>query len=153
MRLLIRQTIGYMLLLLSVLLVIGCSGKTYLSEVSIEAVEGSNRSAPVAVDLLFVSDSALMIELTSLSSPEWFAHKQKLMMRYQQISLASVEVVPLSVIPSVVLPDGYKNAKYIIMFANYKASAGQYVAELSGYQKLKIRLERDRYQLLEMNKE
>jgi hypothetical protein len=159
-----RQKINHILLLLTVFLVTGCSGNTNfslrgfsnsnsLSEVSVEATKGSNHNMPVALDLLFINDSKLTPYLASLSSPEWFARKQELMMRYQQqIILTSIEVVPLSDIPSLALPNGHKDAKNVVMFANYTKEEGQYVAELSHYKKLKIRLEIDHYQLLEMKK-
>ena len=164
MKLLIRKRTNQILLLLTIFLVAGCSGNTYfnmagffnsntLRKVSIESIEDSNGSAPVALDLLFIDDSTLMPELTALSSPEWFARKQALMLRYQQqITLVSVEIVPMTEIQSLTLPDRHKNAEHVVMFANYQASRGHRVAELSNYRKLKIRLERDRYQLLEMDK-
>ncbi len=130
-----------------------CSGNS-LSEVSVEATADSNRSLPVALDLLFINDSALIPELTALSGPEWFAKKRQFMLNYQQqILLASLEVVPLSAMQAVSLPDGYKNAENVLMFVNYLAGDGQHVAELSNYKQLKIRLERERYQLLETSKE
>ena len=43
----------------------------------------------------------------------------------------------------------HKNAKNILMFTNYRSSNGQYVAELSHFKQLKIRLLNTRYELLE----
>jgi type VI secretion system protein len=163
----IRNTSLYLMVLMllqTALLVTGCTGDSdfslrglsnsnSLTEVSVEAMEGSNHSMPVALDLLFINDSKLMTDLASLSSPEWFARKPELMMRYQQqIILTSIEVVPLSEIPLLELPNGHKDAKHVVMFANYIEEEGQYAVELSRYEKLKIRLEIDRYQLSEMKK-
>ena len=164
MKFLVRQTIYYIVLLQTVFLVAGCSGISYLSavglgssnmlrEVTIESTVDSNHDNPVALDLLFIYDPTLMPVLTSLTGPEWFAQKNQLLLSYQQkILIAGIEVVPLSVRRSVELPKGHKNAKNVLLFVNYLAVDGQDVAELSDYNQLKIVLERERYQLVEMNK-
>lgn len=156
MKFLMHQAIKYLSLLLIVVLLASCSAmrSNSLREVSIEATANANRSMPVALDLLFISDSTLLPQLTSLSGPEWFANKQQLMMIYQQqVLLASFEIVPSSVISSVLLPEGHKSAETVIMFVNYPEGEGQYAAELSNFKQLNIRLERERYQLLEITKE
>jgi type VI secretion system protein len=159
-----RQPISYILLLLTSLLITGCSANSYwssvglgrnnaLRDISIEAMPDANRNSAVAVDLLFIKDPSLIPLLTQLSAPEWFAQKTVFIMHYsQQIMLASFEVVPITAPFTLPLPEGYESAKYVLLFTNYIAKNGQHVAELKDYQRLKIRLDREHYQLLEMNK-
>jgi hypothetical protein len=158
-----RQPISYLLLLTS-LLMTGCSGHSYWSAagfgrnnallgISIEATPDVNRTTAVAVDLLFIQDPSLIPLLTQLSAPEWFAKKAVFITHYsQQLTLASFEVVPSSAAFTLSLPERYESARSVLLFTNYIAKNGQQVAELKDYQRLKIRLESERYQLLEMNK-
>lgn len=137
--------------LLSLILLTACSNNQ-LANISVEATPDCNRNMPVAMDILFIEDEGLAKLLTELSGPQWFERKQELMMRYKQkISLASFEIVPLSALPELSLPKDHKKADFILLFANYLGSDGQFVADLSGYKKLKIRFEKERYQLLELN--
>jgi hypothetical protein len=133
------------------LIVSACSSNT-IKNIQVEALADCNRNMPVAMDILFIEDKELVSLLSGLSGPQWFSKKQELLIRYQQkIDLASFEIVPLSILPSLQLPENYSDAEYVLLFANYLASSGQYIAEIGSYQQLKIRLERERYRLIDMS--
>ncbi len=122
-----------------------------MKKVSIESLANSNLKTPVAVDLLFINDKNIAPLLSALSGPEWFSRRQELIKRYDnEIQLVSLEIVPLSYIETIKLPKGHKEANNILLFANYRSSHGQYVAELSHFKSLKVRLLRNSYELLEL---
>lgn len=135
---------------LLVLILSACSSNT-IKNIQVEALADCNRNMPVAMDILFIEDKELVSLLSDLSGPQWFTKKEELLIRYRQkISLASFEIVPLSILPSLQLPDNYSDAEHVLLFANYLASSGQYIGEIGSYQQLKIRLERERYRLIDM---
>ncbi len=137
----------------SYLSLIGLGANNDIENISVETAPNANRNMPVALDLLFVRDESVAELLTGLSGPEWFARKQELLIRYdRKLSLASFEIVPLTIVDSLRLPEDYQHANKVLLFANYLGSDGQYVAELGHYRQLKIRLDREAYQLLEMDK-
>jgi hypothetical protein len=128
--------------------VVGLGSANDLQAISIEATPDCNRNMPVAMDLVFLADDNLAKLLRELNGPQWFEQKQALRKRYSdKLSLVNLEVVPLTVMDSVPLPDKHKDAKHILLFANYLGADGQLVAELSHYKDLKIILRRDAYQL------
>ncbi|ODS25025.1 hypothetical protein AB835_00525 [Candidatus Endobugula sertula] len=126
------------------------NSKNSLKSIALESLANSNFDTPVAVDIVFIHNGNITPILSALSGPEWFNKKQELMKRYDnQIDLISLEVVPLSLVESMVLPKKHKQAMNIIMFTNYQSSNGQYMAEIGHFKQLKIRLLRDSYQLVE----
>ncbi|EGG93677.1 hypothetical protein IMCC1989_936 [gamma proteobacterium IMCC1989] len=134
----------------SALKMVGLGSDNALSSIALESTADSNMDTPVAIDLLFIYDSSVTPLLIELNGPEWFTKKPSLTKRYdKEIDVVSLEVVPLSLIKKITLPKAHKNAKNILMFTNYRTSDGQYVAELSHFKQLKIRLLNTRYELLQ----
>ena len=121
-----------------------------LVEVTIESSADSNNNNPVAFDLVFVMDKAPLAILSGLSGPQWFQQKAAMQLKYaNQISVLSGDAVPLTLpTKALTLPDNSRDAQGVLMFANYLAPAGQVVASLQDYDKVKVRFERDKYQLL-----
>ncbi|WP_221793888.1 hypothetical protein [Oceanobacter mangrovi] len=144
-----------LLWLLSGCSVIGISSPAnQLGNIRIEATANCNNGMPVAIDFLFIQDDQLAKLLGDLSGPDWFARKYSLMRRYdQQMSVSSVEIVPLSIMPSVPLPDTSTQATSILMFANYLGLQGQFVAELGNFKQLFIQLQQEGYRLTEQQKD
>lgn len=145
-------------LIVLILVLQACSSNTpkphanELLQVDIEANADSNRNIATAMDLVFVKDPEVAKLLNQLTGPQWFERKAELMLRYaNSISVAAFEVVPLTLEYQVPLPKHYDDAPNILLFANYLASEGQYVSELTPFKHLKIRLLRDQYQLIEVN--
>lgn len=126
----------------------GSGNKNDLDHIRVECTSDCNRNTPVAMDILFIHDNKIAPLLAALNGPEWFIRKQELMMRYDnELGLANLEIVPLSVIDRVSLPKNHKKAVSVLLFANYLSGKGQFVAELGHFKALNIRLERERYQL------
>ena len=150
----------HVLVLVFLLLVAGCSTsgmlsmvglgkKNHLESVSIEAAIDSNKNMSVAVDILFINGEQLGPLLSAMNGPEWFLRKKELMMRYsEKISVASFEVVPLSFVNSITMPEKSEYAESILLFANYIGSNGQYVSELKSYKQLKLKLQNTEYSCL-----
>ena len=148
----------YLLIALSVILsgcsVLGLSPLNDVRSIRIEASADCNRSMPVAIDFVFISDERVARLLADLSGPDWFSRKQELVMRYdKQLDVVSAEVVPLSVMSSLPLPDDHSRAGSILMFANYLGAEGQFVAQLGQFRQLKVLLQREGYRLIEMHQE
>jgi len=134
----------------SALKMVGLGSDNALASISLESTADSNMDTPVAIDLLFIYDANVTPLLIELNGPEWFTKKSSLTKRYdKEIDVVSLEIVPLSLIKKIIFPTAHKNAKNILMFTNYRSSNGQYVAELSHFKQLKIRLLNTRYELLE----
>ena len=126
------------------------NNKNDLKTIALEATANSNFDTPVALDILFIMDENITPILSALSGPEWFDKKQELIKRYDnEIEMVSLEVVPLSFIESIKLPKKHKQAINILMFTNYQSTNGQFMAELSHFKQLKIRLLSDSYKLVE----
>lgn len=136
----------------SLLSVVGMGSHNAIKTISVESDINSNMDTPVAIDVLFVKDDSVTPLLTGLNGPMWFKDKYALLKRYEkQIDVISLEVVPLSLIPSLELPKDKKKARSILMFTNYRSVNGQFVANISQFKKLKIRLLFDSYELSEMS--
>ncbi|MFT5421675.1 MAG: hypothetical protein ACI9D5_002433 [Candidatus Endobugula sp.] len=155
-------------LLLSLLLVIlmlnACSSTKYtlkmlgvgsdnaIKNITLVSFPDSNMNSPVAIDLLFVNDDSISPLLLGLSGSEWFNDKALLLSRYgKALDVVSLEVVPLSFVESVDLPKTKKLAQRVLMFTNYRSRNGQFVADISQYKSLTIRLLFDTYELIEMS--
>ena len=119
--------------------------------IAVESVTNSNFYTPVAVDIVFVNDNSVLTSLSALNGAEWFVSKQELSKRYD-IDVVSIELAPLSHVRKLGLPKNFKRAKNVLLFANYRSKSGQSMAEIGYFKKLKIRLLKDTYQLLELKK-
>lgn len=132
----------------SALQLVGLGSNNDLSRITIEATANSNMDTPVALDIIFVYDEQVTPLLSELNGPQWFQQKVSFSQRFANtIDIVSVEVVPLSRIDPVPLPNNHKRAKNILLFANYRTSDGQYMAELSHFKQLTIRLLNTEYAL------
>lgn len=156
MRLTDRFYTHFLLIILGGLLsgcsVLGLSPLNDIRSIRIEASADCNRNMPVAIDFVFISDERVAKLLADLNGPDWFGRKQELMMRYdKQINVISAEVVPLSILSALSLPEDHSRSGNILMFANYLGVEGQLVAQLGQYRQLKILLQREGYRLIEMH--
>jgi hypothetical protein len=134
----------------SALKMVGLGSDNALSSIALESTADSNMYTPIAIDLLFIYDANVTPLLIELNGPAWFTIKSSLTKRYdKEIDVVSLEVVPLSLIKKITLPKAHKSAKNILMFTNYRSRDGQYVAEISHFTQLKIRLLKTRYELLQ----
>lgn len=132
---------------------IGGGSDNSIKAIALESSINSNMDTPVAIDLLFIKDESIGPLLLALNGPLWFKDKSALLKRYEKsIDIVSLEVVPLTLIDKVELPKNHTSAKSILMFANYRNISGQFVADISQFKHLKIRLLLDSYELVEVGK-
>jgi type VI secretion system protein len=126
--------------------------KTGLSTISVESSVDSNMNMPVAIDFVFIRNDEVAKTLMNLSGPNWFSSKTDLLLRYQKdLVLAHIEVVPLTIKQTITLPKAYDDAKKVLMFANFIAKPGQYLADISQFDEVLITLSKTGYQLKELN--
>ena len=126
--------------------------KTALWAVSVTSQPNSNSDLPVSVDLVFIFDQTVNPSLVGLSGPQWFADKARLMLNFdQQLAVAAIEVVPDTLMFTIKLPEGYRDAVKVLLFANFVSKPGQYVADISRFNQLHITLTQIGYQLKEVN--
>ncbi|GLX80376.1 hypothetical protein tinsulaeT_37160 [Thalassotalea insulae] len=125
---------------------------TDLEKMWIQSDANSNQNLPTAVDILFIYDQKAADTLSALSGPDWFAQKRALLLKYQaSILITALEIVPQSSKQTVTLPDKFYNAISVLMFANYLAPDGQYLADITQYCELKVTLKNKGYILEELN--
>lgn len=125
--------------------------KTPLSNISISASHNSNQNMPVAVDIVFIYKDTVNAALLGLSGPEWFKNKPELLLRYKKdLEVVHKEIVPRTLTETIELPEHYDDAIKILIFANYLAPSGQYIADITKFSDLHIELNKSSYQLKEM---
>ena len=141
----------YALILLMLLAVTGCSmvshwwrDTTALKTVNIQASEDVNDFSAVMVDLVFVRDKDLVAQLP-YNAPEWFSRKQGLLFKYpKELSLRSLQVPPSFREQAIALPDNYRDAQRVLVYANYVNLQGQLPLEITDYPVINLELQKDR---------
>lgn len=125
--------------------------QTLLKDISVSSSVDSNNNMPVAIDIVLIFNEKIDPSLLGLSGPEWFANKAGLLLKNnKELSVITIEVVPRTMTESIKLPDNFGDALKVLMFANYVAPAGQFVADITQFTELKIQLNKSGYQLREM---
>jgi hypothetical protein len=125
----------------------GCSWfsptKTALREVAVIAESGANGGSGTVVDLVFVHDAATAAALPR-TSPDWFLHSQTLKTALgPKIETVSVQLPAGESIEPAPLPAHYKDALVVYCYVNFAAPAGQGVADLTPYKRVRITLSRN----------
>lgn len=124
--------------------------KTQLTQIWLQADPDSNQNLPTALDIVFIYDEKTAEALKALSGPDWFANKAALALLYQhKLSVQSYEVVPRTAQTRLSLPDLYFQAHSVLLFANYLAEPGQYLADITQFHQLLITLQGQGYRLEE----
>ena len=124
--------------------------KTQLNTITLQSSANSNQNFPVALDIVFILDDKTAKELSALSGPDWFEHKQALLLAHQhKLYLIEEEVVPQTPERELNLPTQYYEAVSVFLFANYLSTQGQYQADITQFNHLHILLDRHGYALRE----
>ena len=132
----------------STLGLVGLGPENRLAKISIESAADSNSQTPVAIDFVFVFDDSLGKFLVNLTAPQWFQKKNALILKNgQKLAVINTDLVPASPAISVNLPANSKDAKAVLLFANYLSVKGQVAASLEGYREVEIKLNQQKYQL------
>lgn len=129
------------LLFFIVVLLAGCSSmknlldlivptRTTLQTLRVVAEAEANRNLPTRLDIVFVYDAAMLAQLPK-TGPEWFRQKAALQAAWPtQMDVAALEVPPLSE-ATPPLPKRYDKSLAVLAYADYLASAGQPVLNLT----------------------
>jgi type VI secretion system protein len=111
---------GAGVLLLAAALIGGCGGGDVdVRTVEIRVVEAANDDSPVPVDMVLVSDQALIDQILALSAADWFRKRAQFQRDHPAtLTVYSWELVPGQVVPrhDISRPDSLWAA---VVFANY----------------------------------
>ncbi len=112
---------------------------TPVRSISFEANINVNHGNAVEVDVFFVLDANLL-EALPATSPEWFSRRSKFLSNHSnEIIVGSVGLVPGSS-ASLLMPQGFKKAKEVVLYANYIATTGQSSYRLPRAKAVHVRL-------------
>lgn len=106
----------------------GPSGTAYLNwkGLLVSADTDANQNSPVALDIVFVADPAMLEKLSTLPASRWFAQRQDYVKTYPTaISVYSLELVPgqSRLLPAKEL--GSPRVAGVLLFADY-GTAGEH---------------------------
>ncbi|CAB3760460.1 hypothetical protein [Paraburkholderia solisilvae] len=111
-----------------------------LRELTIVATTDANRSSATALDLVFVYDRPTASALPR-SGPDWFAHRAELETALgPKISVRSVQLPPNQSLGPLKLSSREKDALTVYCYVNFVVPAGQGVADLTPYKRMRITL-------------
>jgi hypothetical protein len=135
---------GHALALCGALLVAGCGWfgppRTALREVSVIATSAANNGGATWLDLVFVYDAASAAALPR-TAPDWFAHRRDLLLSFgPKIEAVPVQLPTNQTLAPVALPASTRRALTVYCYVNFVAPAGQGVADLTQYKRVRITL-------------
>ncbi|MDN7183256.1 hypothetical protein M0D69_35635 [Caballeronia sp. SEWSISQ10-4 2] len=125
-------------------LVAGCSWfgptRTALHEVTVVAQSGANNKSATRVDVVFIYDTVSAAALPR-TGPDWFNHRDDLRIAMgSKIDVASVQLPANQVVAPVTMPQRYEKALVVYCYVNFVAAAGQGVADLTQFERVRITL-------------
>lgn len=140
----VRRSLALGLGLGVALLVAGCGWfgptRTALREVSVLAQSGANNGSATKVDVVFVYDTLSAAALPR-TGPDWFSRRSDLRVALgPKIDVASVQLPANQVAAPVSMPARYKKALVVYCYVNFVAAAGQGVADLTQFKRVRITL-------------
>lgn len=111
-----------------------------LRQVDVSADADANQGSATAVDLVFFYDRAGAAAAPK-TGPEWFAQKSAILSRLgPTVDVVSLQVPPGSALSAVALPSRHRRAVAVQLYANYVATDGQPVLNLSSFRHALVRL-------------
>ena len=127
-------------------------GGNSLESIAIECAADCNSRSAVALDIVFIMEKDIRSLLPNVSL-EWFSKRGEYLAHYRdQVSIISIELPPGQSILEAPLPKDSSDAVTILVYAKYVSAKGQFVADISQYSQLQLRLEKDSYMMLELKK-
>ena len=112
-----------------------------IKKITIVADKSLNNGIPVAVDLLFIDEQAVLDSLSKMKALEWFSERKDYLRKYKsQLKIISYEVVPGQIIKNDDIPYSISgDAIAIIIFADY-LSEGSFSSLIKNKSEARIRL-------------
>ena len=136
-----------LVLLLLPLLLAGCFSKVETQGLQFLVGKEVNNNAPVALDLVAVSDPGLLLKLGKLSAWQWFEGRKQLQQDNPfHLQVWSWEIVPASSLERFELPSSARDAYGILLFANY-STPGLHRARLGPFAEVLLQLEKNDMQV------
>jgi len=131
------QWLGIVLLVL----LLGCSKSIVQTKlITFDVKQNANNNSPIALDVVILSEEALVEQLIKISAKEWYQKREQFKRDYPGILHTwEWEVVPGQVIPFFKMPENTKKAKGVLIFANY-LSPGLHRARIDPYEGVIVRL-------------
>lgn len=85
----------------------------------------ANSNSGTAVDFLFIHQDPDLSKTLPKTAREWFSNRAVLENKYHdQVTVVSIEIAPQEQM-YLPMPEGYKNTRDIILYANYLSPKGQ----------------------------
>lgn len=107
--------------------------------VGLQVADKANNNAPIAVDLVLITEDKLIDQILALSAADWFNKRAQFQRDYPEgVSVISWEVVPGQVVPASEIERKYRVSAAVI-FANYQA-AGSHRFRLGEEEKVRVLL-------------
>jgi len=107
--------------------------------VGLQVAEKANNNAPIAVDLVLITEDKLIDQILALSAADWFSKRAQFQRDYPEgVSVISWEVVPGQVVSASEIERKYRVSAAVI-FANYQTS-GSHRFRLGEEEKVRILL-------------
>ena len=123
-----------------------------LRHVEVSADADANQGSATAIDLVFFYDRA-GVAVAPKTAPEWFAQKSALLSRLgSTIDVVSLQLPPGTALSAVALPSRHRRAVTVQLYANYIATDGQPVLNLSSFRHAIVRLKSATIEVVEHRK-
>jgi type VI secretion system protein len=113
----------------------GCTLK--VKSIDIISTANVNQNTAVAVDVVFLLDEELVETLPEVTARNWFAQKPQYLLRYPQSFVVDpYELTPASSVnvrPKTLKNPSPRNAKAVLLFANYLTEDMAYTLDISNF--------------------
>jgi hypothetical protein len=118
---------------------------TKLDEVSIQSAPNSNDTSVVLLDIVYdygySAEAAAAGAKVPDKAQDWYANRASLMFALKNsIAVSAFEVPPARSLPPVGFPDGYKQAKRVMVFANFQKSGAFFEIDITTLKRIRIDL-------------
>jgi hypothetical protein len=115
---------------------------TKLDAISIQSAGNSNDTAVVLLDIVYdYSDAGATGAKVPDKAADWYASRPSLMFALKNsIDVSSLEVPPSRVLPPIAFPDGYKQARRVMVFASFQKTRTFFEIDITHLTRIRIDL-------------
>jgi type VI secretion system protein len=111
------------------------------------ATDDVNQSTPVAIDIVYIFEEALVPQLSAYTARKWFDEKRQFQLQYpDKFVVFSYELVPVSQATlrpekeKKKFPKAYQKAFKVMAYANYLAESNDYTLDITPFKRPTISL-------------
>ncbi|AJQ97517.1 hypothetical protein [Gynuella sunshinyii] len=142
----------YLLLWVVVLSIPACSvfsGRAGVNGYEVVSEPQANQDTATALDIVFIYRKELLAQLPD-NAPQWFLNRAVIEGKFDtQMDVLSIEIPPGDLIPKTKLKGKQKNAKAVLLYANYLNAAAQQPINVSAFTIPQIILQPDKILVIE----